>query len=155
MSFQIHALPAEQFKGIFDLSDEELKTQNAWRETVETKPGTPCRISLEDAEVGEEVILLNYFHQSDENPYKACHAIFVRKDVKQAHPKIDEIPSLFRHRVMSVRAFNPIHKMIDADVVEGTELEKSIETMFENPQVSYIHLHNAKPGCYAAKVTRA
>ncbi len=45
--------------------------------------------------------------------------------------------------------------MTNADVVEGTTLEQSIVAMFENDEVDYIHLHNAKPGCYAAYVTRA
>jgi hypothetical protein len=45
--------------------------------------------------------------------------------------------------------------MIAADVIDGEELHNSIETFFANTQVDYIHLHNAKPGCFAAKVTRA
>ncbi len=45
--------------------------------------------------------------------------------------------------------------MIAADVVDGEELQNTIETFFADTEVDYIHLHNAKPGCFAAKVTRA
>jgi hypothetical protein len=38
--------------------------------------------------------------------------------------------------------------------VPGGSLEDSIEGMFANPSVAYLHLHNAKPGCYAARVDR-
>jgi hypothetical protein len=45
--------------------------------------------------------------------------------------------------------------LVDADVAEGAELEKPIAAMLENPEVGYLHLHYAKPGCYAASVNRA
>jgi hypothetical protein len=38
--------------------------------------------------------------------------------------------------------------------VQGTALASLIESMFEDPAVSYLHVHNAKPGCYAARVDR-
>lgn len=45
--------------------------------------------------------------------------------------------------------------MIDADVVAGSELQSVIPAMFRNEDVAYLHLHNARQGCYAASVTRA
>lgn len=84
MSFQIHSLPAEDFAGMFTLSDEELSKINACRQVVQSKPGTPCRVSMADAEIGETVILLNYEHQTANSPYKANHAIFVREGAAQA-----------------------------------------------------------------------
>ncbi|MEL6373416.1 MAG: DUF1203 domain-containing protein, partial [Pseudomonadota bacterium] len=78
-----------------------------------------------------------------------------RENVKRARPQIDEVPILFRHRLMSLRAFGKNHFMINADAVEGDQLEIAIEKLFAEPDVEYIHMHYAKPGCYAAKVTRA
>ncbi len=140
---------------MFNMGDLELSARNARRQVVETKPGTPCRVSLQDAKIGENVILVHYEHQqSQDSPYKASHAIFVRECAQQAFPGQNLVPQLFRHRLMSVRAFDKNHMMIDADAVEGFELETSINCMFENSDVEYLHLHNAKPGCYAASVTR-
>jgi hypothetical protein len=45
--------------------------------------------------------------------------------------------------------------MVDADVTPGRELAPTIATLFANPAVAYLHVHNAKPGCYAARVDRA
>ena len=45
--------------------------------------------------------------------------------------------------------------MVAADVAPGAELEPAIETMLADPAVAYLHLHYAKPGCYAARVDRA
>jgi len=39
--------------------------------------------------------------------------------------------------------------------VEGTVMEPVITRFFANPDVSYIHAHNAKRGCYAARIDRA
>ena len=36
-----------------------------------------------------------------------------------------------------------------------TALPAAPEAMFANPAVAYLHLHYARPGCYAAGVDRA
>ena len=53
--------------------------------TVSESPGTPCRVTLADAEVGETVILINHTHLKADTPYRASHAIFVREGQPQAH----------------------------------------------------------------------
>lgn len=123
MSFQIHALPSEPFVPLFGLTDEQLAAQNACRVQVTETPGTPCRISLEDAKVGETVILLNYAHQTAASPYAASHAIFVRVGARQAKPSIGQVPISLSSRLISVRWFGADHMMMmDADVVDGVDL---------------------------------
>lgn len=155
MSFQIHALPETRFSALFDLSDDELHARNVRRSVVEARPGTPCRVSLADAEIGETVLLLNYEHQPAETPFRASHAIFVRRGARQAHPAPGKIPEVFRSRLISVRMFDRDDMMIDADVVQGTDLADALQDAFATGAVAYVHLHYAKPGCYAALVQRA
>jgi hypothetical protein len=155
MSFQIHALAAEHFQPLFKMSEQELTGVQAARMVVDTKPGCPCRVSLADAEVGETVILVNYEHQPAESPYRSAHAIFVREHAGQAFPKRGEVPEVLTTRLISVRPFDDRHYMVNADVVEGTDLHQVIPAMFRDPAVAYLHLHNARPGCFAARVTRA
>ncbi|MDH3647761.1 MAG: DUF1203 domain-containing protein [Gammaproteobacteria bacterium] len=154
MSFQIHALPRSQFEPLFSLSDNELAEINAARMRVDCKPGYPCRVSLADAEIDETVILMNFEHQPGESPYKSAHAIFVRDNAEQAFPGVGVVPEVLATRLISIRAFDRDHNMLDADVVDGTDLGESIPTMLEDQQVAYLHLHNAKRGCFAARVTR-
>jgi hypothetical protein len=45
--------------------------------------------------------------------------------------------------------------MLDADVVEGRDIEGVIARFFANPDVAYIHAHNAKRGCYSGRIDRA
>ncbi|MBV8447109.1 MAG: DUF1203 domain-containing protein [Hyphomicrobiales bacterium] len=155
MGFRISALSASDFTPLFALSDRELAARGAMRLVVDKSPGFPCRVSLADAKVGEVVLLTNYEHQPARSPYRASHAIFVRENVPQAHPDVGEVPLALRARLLSVRAFDEAGMMIDAEVVDGGEVEPVIERMLANSSTAYLHLHNAKPGCYAARVDRA
>ena len=154
MSFQIHALPPASFRSLFDLSEAELAKRQATRMIVNAKPGYPCRVSLVEAEIGETVILVNYEHQPGDSPYRASHAIFVRENAEQAFPRVGTVPEAIETRLISIRAFDGMHNMLDADVVDGSRLSDSIPQMLGDPGVAYLHLHNAKRGCFAASVTR-
>jgi len=155
VNFQFVALRSDQFSHLFSLNDEALEKQGVLRKVVDSNPGYPCRISLQDAEVGETVLLLNYEHQSMPSPFRSSHAIFVRESAVEANPQINEIPAMLRQRLLSVRAFDNEGMMIDADVVEGEHLESMIDDMFANESAKYLHIHNARLGCYAALVERS
>lgn len=155
MTFRIHALPYEPFASFFSMSDADLATAGAARVVADVKPGFPCRVSLADAQPGETLILVNFEHQPKDTPYRARHAIFIREHAKQAFPEVGEVPSALASRLISLRAFDARHYMIAADVAEGSRLHEAIPAMLQNPAVAYLHLHNARPGCFAARVTRA
>ena len=154
-SFQLIALASEQFISLFTQSDAELQVTGARRMIVDQKPGYPCRVSLIDAEVGETVILLAFTHHNVSSPYRASGPIFVRSGARTASPAVGEIPAMFRHRLLSIRAYDASAMMVGAEVVKGSELEEIIERLFGNESVSYLHIHNAQPGCYNCCVVRA
>ena len=64
------------------------------------------------------------------------------------------IPDQQRRRLLSVRAYDERHYIVDAEVVPGTELETLIDRFFADPRVAYLHVHNARRGCYACRVDR-
>jgi hypothetical protein len=128
---------------------------HARRVTVDERPGFPCRVSLADAEVGETVLLLSFAHHDVSSPYRGTGPIYVRQGVRTAAPAVNEIPVMFRHRLLSLRGYDAAAMLIAADVVQGSDLEGAIGSMFTDQSVSYLHIHNAKPGCYNCRVTRA
>lgn len=151
--FQIHPLPAEQFAYLNTLSEAERRDRNI---QVHISDGAfPCRVSLEDAAVGERVFLLNFEHQPEASPYRSRHAIFVREGAAEAVPARGNVPASISSRLLSVRAFNRTHDIIDADITDGSDVARLVEEFFADPQVDYIHLHYARRGCFAARVTRA
>ena len=154
-TFQIIGLPHEPFAAWFALTDAELAARHAMRVIATAKPGYPCRVSLVDAEVGEELLLLPYEHQPANSPYKASGPIFVRRHALQRLLEPGEIPDLVRLRMISLRAYDRDDVMIDADVCDGGEVGARIERLFGNDAVRYIHLHNAKRGCFSCMVRRS
>lgn len=155
MSFRVCALPMEPFASLFELSERELRERHALLRVADRKPGFPCRVSLVDAEIGETVLLVNYEHQSAATPFRSSHAIYVRAGAVQAQCAVGEVPPLLRTRLISLRGFDAEGMLVGADAIEGTGLEEAIERLFEGERIAYLHLHYAKPGCYAARVERA
>ena len=100
------------------------------------------------------MLLVNFEHLPVDSPYRSSHAIFVREHAHQCRPYDNEIPESLAIRLLSVRAFDDAGMLIDADVVHGSECESVIERLLDRPETAFLHLHNAKPGCYAARVDR-
>ena len=155
MDFIISGLPRARFEALFGLAEAELAARGVVRQRVRKSPGSPCRVSLEDAAVGESVLLLNYEHQPAASPYRASHAIFVREGAAEYRPVAGAVPEVLRRRILSARAFDEQGMMVAAEIVAGTALEPVIAALLGDPQAAYLHLHNAGPGCFAARVDRA
>lgn len=155
MSFQIHALPRAPFAALFALSADELRARSIRTVVADERPAYPCRVSLEDATVGERLLLLPYEHHPVDTPYRASGPVYVREAATQAQPAVDEVPALLRTRLLSLRAYDARGTMVWADAVPGSEAETAIEALFSIERSAYIHIHYAKPGCYACRVARA
>lgn len=154
MSFQVSGLSGAQFTPLFGLSDAELAQRDIVRRTADTSPGFPCRVSLVDAAPGETLLLLNFEHLAVASPYRSRHAIYVREYAQEARVPVGTVPEVLGRRLLSVRAIDGRGMMVDADVVDGGSAASVFERMLESPQVEYLHVHNAKPGCFAARVDR-
>ncbi|MEM9407915.1 MAG: DUF1203 domain-containing protein [Acidobacteriota bacterium] len=151
MDFQIEPLDASRFDALLGASEEALREHQAVRVTAEADHGYPCRVSLADAKTGETLLLVNYEHMPLESPYRATHAVYVREHVETSVPAINEVPEMFRSRQISVRAFDAEGFLRPAEVVDGKELEASLERTLSTEDVDFVHLHFAAPGCYAAR----
>lgn len=153
MAFRIHGLDPAPFARLFTLSDAELIALGARRDFADSSPGYPCRVSLVDAAVGEELVLLNHEHHATSSPYRASGPIYVRR-AATTKLVLDRVPEVLERRVLSVRGYDADGMMKAADVVDGRELAAELERLLGGA-VSYVHVHYAKPGCFAARVVRA
>ncbi|MGL4576134.1 MAG: DUF1203 domain-containing protein, partial [Burkholderiaceae bacterium] len=117
--------------------------------------GFPCRVSLREAAPGQRVILAAFEHQSAHSPYRASGPIFVIEGSSAAARFTNEVPPVVRPRLMSVRAYDADDLIVDAEVIEGALIEQAVTRMFADARVRYLHLHNAKRGCYSCRVDRA
>jgi hypothetical protein len=158
MPFRFKGLPPTSFAPLLAMSNAQLEAMGARRMIADDKPGFPCRVSLEDAEPGERLVLFSFAHQDAASPYKAAGPIFVREAARTAYDSTD-VPPVFRAgRLLSARAYDAAGLMVDADVADSAKdgaLEALLERLFARDDTDYIHLHYAKRGCYAARVERA
>lgn len=155
MNYLIEGLDPALFAHLYGLSDAELAAQGVVRMIADSKPGYPCRVTLEDVEPGTAVLLVSHEHLPVETPYRSRHAIFIAEGAEQQARYQAAIPEQLRARLLSVRAFDMDDMMIDAEVIEGTGLEAEIGRMFADPHAAYLHVHNARRGCFAARIDRA
>jgi hypothetical protein len=154
MSFRIQGLKPALFSNLFGLNDDALKANGAIRHIVTSNPSAPCRITLDDAEIGETVLLLSHRHLDVASPYAQSGPIFVREIAETAFDACDFAPPALTSRLLSIRAFDADDMMIDAEVIDGDSLPESIARFWTNPRVAYAQAHFAKRGCFAATITR-
>lgn len=155
MHFRIRGIDPAPFQHLFAMGDGDLSAARAKRYVADSKPGFPCRISLVDAEPGETLILAPFVHQRSATAYQASGPIFVREGARERFEAVDAVPEQLAIRLLSLRAYDEGGMMVDADVVEGRDLEQHINRLFGNREAAYIHAHFARRGCYAALIERA
>jgi hypothetical protein len=154
MAFLIHGLEPSLFTRTFTLSDAELVAIGARRRVADAAPGYPCRVSLADADVGDELVLVHFEHHATSSPYRSAGPIYVRRTATEK-VVLDRVPDVLARRLISVRGYDADGMMQAADVVDGRELASRLEAMIGRREIAYLHVHYAKPGCFAARVERS
>ena len=66
--------------------------------------------------------------------------------------------SAFKYEIVQalsdIRAYDDAGMMIDAEIVEGADAVPLIERFLSDPRAAYLHAHNARRGCFAARIDR-
>jgi len=155
MDYRITGLDPREFVHLVPLDDAALARVRAVRRVCDSRPGFPCRVSLEDARPGERVLLVNYEHLPVDSPYRASHAIYVREGATRPFDAVNELPEALATRLLSLRAIDAKGHIVDADLAEGDAIEPLIRRLLGNDQVAYVHAHFARRGCFAARIDRA
>jgi hypothetical protein len=153
-NFLMKSLNQGEFSSLFDLSDDQLAETGAVRMIVDKERGFPCRVSLDNPSIGEEILLLPYQHHKANSPYQSSGPIFVRKQATTAAMAVNQIPVILMNKPLSLRGYDGKGFMKEAAVTEGDALSDQIGSMFSNTAIAYIHIHSAKQGCYNCLVER-
>jgi hypothetical protein len=153
MTYRIAGLDPAQFAPLWAMDDDDLSRRGARRVTAESDRGFPCRVTLADAPIGEELLLLNHVHHDVTGPYRSAFAIFVRGGVDQAVYE-DRCPPCFEGRTLSLRGFGGDGSLAEAVLAASGEADAAIRALLSNPAIAYINAHNAAAGCFAARIER-
>lgn len=155
MNFRITGISPTPFQPLFAMSDAELEKAGMRRVFADEGAGYPCRVSMAHASPGEELLLAPFEHQPAQSPYRASGPIYVRRNADAPFDGINVVPDVVRWRLLSVRAYDGHDLIIDAEVVDGRDVEAVITRLFAQAEVRYLHIHNARRGCYSCRVDRA
>lgn len=154
MAYRIHGLPPARYDGLFEMTDGELAERRAVRVTAD-KPGAfPCRVTLEDVEPGEQLVLVNHVSNDVDGPFRTSHAIYVRKGAVQAARYEDEIPAMIDRRTIGLRAFDAAGMLRAGMVVAPGEADARVRDLFADADIATIHAHTAAYGCFLARIER-
>jgi hypothetical protein len=155
MSFRIRGLDPAPFLPLFTMDDEALLARGAVRMTAEEPFSAPRRITLEDAEPGERLLLLSWEHQGASTPFRQSGPIFVREGAREACEMVDQVPEAFARRMLSARAYDRDGMMIEGELIDGPNLGGLLDAWLARREVDIVHLHYARRGCYAGLAERA
>ena len=144
------------------LPDIASLPDGAVRRVVADQPlSFPCRRCLRDAEPGEPLLLLAYDPFLGASPYRQPGPIFVHEAECSADPAdlastaARPAPDQLRRRRLSVRSFDAAHLMVGAELTDGEAVADVPRRMLSDPRATYLHVHNAAPGCFAVRVDPA
>lgn len=124
------------------------------RVVADEKPGFPCRVCLRDASPGEELVLASFSPFRGHGPYRATGPIFVHPSCAP-HEPTDELPEILRARPLSLRAYDAGERLLVGALTEGGRLTADVERLLTDPEVAELHVHFARPGCYACRIVRS
>jgi Protein of unknown function (DUF1203) len=155
MSFTITGLAVSDFSGLFGLPDDVLSARGILRRTATDKPGFPCRVTLEDAEPGETLLLLNHESHSADTPYRSRYAIYVREKAREAAAYVDTLPPVLTDRPLALRLFDRHGMLVGAELSQGPGTSARINAALACPEVDHVDIHNAAHGCFTARAVRS
>ena len=122
---------------------------------VDEENSYPCRRCLEDGHLGEEILLVSYDPFLAASPYTGPGPVFVHRKDCTPYKCDGSVPGQQSRRLLSVRAYDVNHLMVECDVVEGKDLAEKAESFFASANVKYLHAHYARPGCFAVRIDKA
>ena len=147
---QITGLDPSQFASLF--TDDAALAALGGRKLIADGPGHPCRVSLEDTRAGDDLVLVPYSHHVVDTPYRGSGPIYVRRGATQFVGTT--LPPLLRTRLLSVRGYDARGNLVEADVCPGSDADPLIARMLADDAIAYLHVHYAKPGCFACRIDR-
>ncbi|MBA2936070.1 DUF1203 domain-containing protein [Sphingomonas sp. CGMCC 1.13654] len=150
MTYRIQGLDPARFADA-----EALIAEGAIRMKADSESGYPCRVTLQDAEPGENVLLLNYLHADVQTPFRARHAIFVREGAVAASHYEDVAPPYLEQRPLSLRGFDGAGMILVASTAEPGGADAGIRGLLENGEIDYVDVHHAAWGCFLARAERS
>ena len=155
MTYVIEGIDPAPFRPLLAADEADLAAALARRVTATGKPGFPCRVTLEDVEPGETLLLVHHVSRDALTPYRSAYAIYVREEAGSPARYVDAVPPVMERRALALRGFSADAMLHAAALAAPGEADAAIRAMLADPAIATIDVHNAAHGCFVARVGRS
>lgn len=154
MTYRIRGLDPAQFAAHLAMNAGELAEALSQRVTAGEAGRYPCRVTLEDARPGEQLLLTHFTNHAVDTPYRNAFAIYVRAGASAAAEFVDDLPPVLRGRPIALRGYTSDGALHHAALALADDVDAGVRKLLEDSAIAYIDAHNAMHGCFAARIER-
>lgn len=119
--------------------------------------GTPCRHCLSDTPEGERMLILSYRPFQHDQPYAEVGPIFLCGDKCDRFEASGNLPPILRTSPdFLIKGYGADDRIVygTGRIIAPDDMVNACESIFDDPDVAYIHVRSARNNCYQCKVTR-
>ena len=119
--------------------------------------GNPCRHCLDDIAAGAPMLVLAHRPFPAPQPYAEVGPIFVHADDCPRYDETARAPEMFaRREAILIRGYDADDRIVygSGKVIPTEEIEAVAATLFERPEIAYLHLRSASNNCYQCRIER-
>jgi hypothetical protein len=151
MDFTITPLDTETATALrMDIAGGRISAERV----VLQEPGAPCRQCLQPGGTGDLMLLFTYQPFRGTSAYAVPSPIYLHADPCTSYDRVTEVPPIARPGLRAVRSYDASHRLLDGEVVAGTEIETAIYQLLADKRTEYLHVHSATAGCFTCRVDR-
>ena len=156
MKLMFKALPTELVRnfqgGALDANGQQPER------AISDGSGNPCRHCLTEIPSGDSMLILSFKPFTEANPYSESGPIFLCESACTRYADSNELPEMLAGWEKAlIRGYNANGRIVygTGSVVSMQDVPKAASQIFEDEQVSYIHLRSSSYNCYQCRVDRA
>jgi hypothetical protein len=123
--------------------------------TAPAGPGLPCRHCLDWIVAGREravLFTLDSFAGTEKLPLPG--PVYIHADDCERYPEAAGIPMRLMSSPRTLNAYGRGRRLMAQEYVEAHTAQTTIESLFDRPDVDYIHVRSTTAGCYTFRLER-
>jgi len=153
--FQIFPIADDVAQRIRETRTDELGHKLAVSLATENDSG-PCRSCLTVFKSGDARLLFSYAPNPHNHPYNEIGPIYIHENKCEPYEDNDNFPPELRtRRPLALRCYADDGMMVGGELVGQRPIEEVIRSLFDDPNIKYLHARTATVGCFVARVERA
>jgi hypothetical protein len=118
--------------------------------------GVPCRHCLRNVDAGEEYLILAYRPFPALQPYAETGPIFLHAHECERAEGGDDLPPMLESSDYIVRGYGADDRIVygTGAVIPTAGIAQRAETLFERPDIAYLHVRSARNNCFQCRIER-